>query len=324
VAESTGAVAELAAVDGCPKRQAEAALAAARREGNRQAEATALVDLGLIASDSSPPAPHGAALLEEALKLARELPNWPLQADILISLGRASILANEPRTAAPQLEEALAIARELGDRYLEKLALERLGHAYRRLGDGPRCLAAWHEAVTLAREVGDRLHEATVLWLLAIAYAELGERVQAIASAEAAVQILERAGNPQAPWYAEHLRRFRTSGTSGELVGRSVGVDAMLFGDIVVAAGTARPAAERASPSSGQGPGLLRMALTATQAMAQFLGSGLKIVSRPEREERLRICSACPHHTGLRCRLCGCFTNTKARLPYEECPIRKW
>ncbi len=26
----------------------------------------------------------------------------------------------------------------------------------------------------------------------------------------------------------------------------------------------------------------------------------------------------------LRCRLCGCFTNVKARLDHEECPIGKW
>jgi hypothetical protein len=28
--------------------------------------------------------------------------------------------------------------------------------------------------------------------------------------------------------------------------------------------------------------------------------------------------------TGLRCRICGCFTAAKARLDHERCPAGKW
>jgi hypothetical protein len=66
------------------------------------------------------------------------------------------------------------------------------------------------------------------------------------------------------------------------------------------------------------------MALSAEKSMARFTGSGGKTVAGTVLQKRLRTCVACEHHTGLRCRLCGCFTNVKARLAHEECPIKKW
>ncbi len=54
-------------------------------------------------------------------------------------------------------------------------------------------------------------------------------------------------------------------------------------------------------------PGFLRMAFTAAASMAKVLGSGLKTVPRNVFEEPLQTCTACTHHTGIRCRLCACF-----------------
>jgi hypothetical protein len=71
-------------------------------------------------------------------------------------------------------------------------------------------------------------------------------------------------------------------------------------------------------------PGLLRMAFSSAKAIAQFLGSGFKTVSRTAYAKRLDTCGACEHHTGVRCRVCGCFTNVKASMLHEECPIGKW
>jgi tetratricopeptide (TPR) repeat protein len=319
-------VASLARVDGCPRQQAEELLAAARRQGNRRAEAAALTDLGLIELNQKQ-GTRGVVLLEEALGVARLLGDRALQGDILVGLGQASLLAEQAQRASMQLQQAVAIAREAGDRFLEKLALERLGHAYRRLGDGARSLAAFHEALAVARAVGHRLHEAAVLWFLGIVHAELGERDAAIANAQAAIDVFEQAGNSQAPWYAEHLRKYRAGETGRELGDRSeAAADETMFGAVLVGATVWTPPAGSSHNSRlpAQDPGLLRMAVSATQAMMKFLGSGLKTVSSAARERRLRTCAACPHHTGLRCRLCGCFTNVKARLPYEECPLGKW
>ena len=36
--------------------------------------------------------------------------------------------------------------------------------------------------------------------------------------------------------------------------------------------------------------------------------------------ERLAICAACPHYipTSHRCKLCGCYMQLKARIPYMK------
>jgi hypothetical protein len=66
------------------------------------------------------------------------------------------------------------------------------------------------------------------------------------------------------------------------------------------------------------------MAQTAAKAMAQFVGSGFKTAAPETAAARLAVCASCPHHTGLRCRICGCFTAAKARLDHERCPAGKW
>ncbi len=69
---------------------------------------------------------------------------------------------------------------------------------------------------------------------------------------------------------------------------------------------------------------MLRMAVTAAKAAAGFVGSGGQTVSVAVRQERLQVCRGCEYHTGLRCRVCGCFTTVKVRLPHEACPLGKW
>jgi hypothetical protein len=66
------------------------------------------------------------------------------------------------------------------------------------------------------------------------------------------------------------------------------------------------------------------MALSATKAMAAFLGSGMETASDDSRRRRLTVCASCEHHTGVRCRHCGCFINVKARLPHERYPLSRW
>jgi hypothetical protein len=58
--------------------------------------------------------------------------------------------------------------------------------------------------------------------------------------------------------------------------------------------------------------------------MAKFAGSGFKVTPSAIIAQRLKTCNNCEHHTGVRCRLCGCFTSAKTRMAHEECPIGKW
>jgi hypothetical protein len=75
-------------------------------------------------------------------------------------------------------------------------------------------------------------------------------------------------------------------------------------------------------PNSG--PGLLRMAVSATKAMMKFISSGMKTTAADLQKRRMATCQSCEHHTGLRCRVCGCFTNVKTRMAHEQCPIGNW
>jgi hypothetical protein len=72
------------------------------------------------------------------------------------------------------------------------------------------------------------------------------------------------------------------------------------------------------------GPGVLRMALSATRAMATFLGTGMRATASDLYRDRVAMCRTCAHHAGLRCRVCGCFTSVKARMAHERCPIGRW
>ena len=64
--------------------------------------------------------------------------------------------------------------------------------------------------------------------------------------------------------------------------------------------------------------------LSATTTLATLIAGGMALVPQKKYQDRLAACMECPHHTGVRCRLCGCFTSVKARLAREECPLAKW
>jgi hypothetical protein len=177
-------------------------------------------------------------------------------------------------------------------------------------------LTAFVEALALARAVGHRQHQADLLWSLGLAHAELGQRDQALAQAQAAATLMQEMGNPQAAIFAGHLQRYRAGGSGAP--------PALPPGDSVKAD---RIATQPGSPPAGaaaDGPGRLRMALSAARSMGRFVGSGFKTTPPWALQQRLQACATCPQHTGVRCRLCGCFTKAKARLAHEGCPIGKW
>ena len=207
------------------------------------------------------------------------------------------------------MEYALPIARELGDPYAEKLVLERLGMALLNLRDAAGAMAVLNRALEMTRAMGDRQQETRVLWNQAIAFADLNQRDQAIARAEESIEVLAQAGQ------ARGLVVSAPSSSGTGWTSRGCGQTARAARCIA----TGQPASD---PNSG--PGLLRMAVSATRAMMKFIGSGLKTSAPDVQQKRMATCQACTHHTGLRCRICGCFTNVKTRMAHEQCPIGKW
>jgi tetratricopeptide (TPR) repeat protein len=310
-----------------PGQQAEKLLAAARQRGERPAEVSALIDLG-IACMRTGALERAVGLLDEALVLARQLGDKAREMDAVGNLGSTLLAAGKADRARELLEQNLALARAAGDRFEEKLALERLGLLHFRLRDHTGAIAAYDQALTLARAVGDRHHQAELLWYLAVQNAALGQRDEAINRAQAALDLFQQLGNPHVGWLGENLRKYRLGDPGAGLWGtgeaQAGSMPGAFFGTWTTGAATGQAFPGAGPGQAATGPGLLHMAIAAVKSMARFLTSGLKTVPAPTYQARLRSCAACPHHTGVRCKLCGCFTSVKAWMPHEHCPIEKW
>jgi tetratricopeptide (TPR) repeat protein len=290
-----------------PRQQAQQMLEQARHSGDRRAAMMALLDLGAVLHRTGDPR-SAVGHLEEALALARELSDRSVESDALGNLALALLGLGQPARALELIEGALVCARESGDRFQIKSALDAAGDSWSGMRQPARALEAYREALELARELGDRPNQAELLWRMAIQHAELNDRAAALASGEASIDIFRALGNPQVDSLGGHLRNYAAGSAEARLPAAGAGV--------VVGGWTGAPA-------SG-GPGPLRMAFAALKALGRFVGSGMKTLPAEARSERLAVCNACPHHTGVRCRLCGCFTAVKTWLPHERCPIEKW
>jgi tetratricopeptide (TPR) repeat protein len=310
-----------------PREDAERSLALAREAGDRHAETMALTDLGVIGMTEGDPQ-RAINFLEQALVLCRQLGDQDRECDILGNLGMALLGVRQPARAEELFQHHLAYARAKGDPYAEKLALERLAMAAGNLGDPNRAIALYEQALAVTRRVGDRHQEGNILWQQGIQFAELGRRDLAIAKAEEAVTLYKLLGKPQSSWYGAYLQKYRmglVDDSPGGASGGGPGFSPLSYlGSSIVANAMAQQPAGSGAAQSKQGPGLLRMAMSATKAMANFVGSGFKTAPPDVQRQRLQTCAACEHHTGLRCQICGCFTNVKSRMLHEDCPIGKW
>jgi len=270
---------------------------AARQAGDCHRQGLPLVDLGIICVQNGKIS-QAIELLQRAVAIARKYEDRPLDSDAQTNLATALLAAVQPEKAKELLKIELARASVLADRFQEKLVLGHLAAVYAKLRNHDQAISTYQQALALARELGDSRHEADILWQLAIQHAELGRRDLAITDGQAAIDRLRSNDNPKAPAYAESLEQY-----------------------VLACAGKQLPVPDTAQE---QGPGLLRMAVSAAKSLANFAGSGLKFVPRDTYLSRLDACGRCANHTGVRCKLCGCFTSAKARLPHEKCPLAKW
>ena len=314
---------------GDARKQAERWLAAARQSGDRAREASALADLGASLLNEGD-APAAITALESCARAEPRAWRSCRESDVVGNLGTAALAVGQPAQSRPMFEQSLRLAREAGNHFSEKLALERLGIVCGNMGDFSEAIAYFEQALNLVRRVGDRQQQANLLWQQAIQCAELGQRQVAIAKADEAVAILKFMGRPQAGWYESHLQRYR-AGRLEQLAGAAGGVNGAdgssgddSGGSIVATVTASQFNQGTAAARKTDGPGLLRMAISATKAMAKFVGSGSKTTPNEIQRQRLATCAGCEHHTGLRCKICGCFTNSKSRMLHEDCPIGKW
>ena len=69
---------------------------------------------------------------------------------------------------------------------------------------------------------------------------------------------------------------------------------------------------------------LAGMAASFTKSMVKFAASGFQTVDQEIHDARANVCADCKYANGNKCTLCGCFTDKKAWLPHEDCPIGRW
>ncbi len=310
---------ELSRPENDPLNQAKKALDAARSRQNSNEERIALADLGAVLVRKGD-AREGVEHLEHALEMARQIQDDESEYDILSNLGIGYLgLARIPE-AIELFEKVLVRARKSGDAFAEKMMLTQLGIAVSASFDPRGALEHFEAARKIAHDLKDLRDEAELNWSIGVCYEELGGRDLALRFGQTAVDIFQRLESPRASVYAEHLERFR----SGNL--RLGNHPAENESEEIPSWAMGGPHMDVSTLPSGPGsrPSFLKMAYSLTKSMARFAASGFKTVSREANQERLEVCAQCEHHTGIRCKLCGCFTAQKAWLPHEHCPINKW
>ncbi|GAB7109762.1 tetratricopeptide repeat protein [Streptomyces phaeofaciens JCM 4814] len=193
----------------------ETAVAAARRLGDRQAEAITLRSLGAALS-------YRGAYEEslqrnrEALAASRELgqdEGWCLNSigDCLVSLGRFS-------EAIDQLDQALIAAERNGDASLAAHSLENIAPAYRGLGRYDEAIDALERSLAMFRGLGRAYGEALVLDKLADTYLSLRRFDEAVHFASKALPLHEDLGNrlSEAATLRILARAFKSNGRAAE------------------------------------------------------------------------------------------------------------
>jgi tetratricopeptide (TPR) repeat protein/transcriptional regulator with XRE-family HTH domain len=139
------------------------ALGAARRTGDRAAEATALTQVGIVDHQQSR-FQQAADHYRQAWTVFRETGDRAGEARALDHMGLAETRLGRYQDAALHQQEAVAISRNIGDRFGEARALGYLGWARRLQGRYQAAAGCYRQALALFREIGHRYGEA---WLLA-------------------------------------------------------------------------------------------------------------------------------------------------------------
>jgi tetratricopeptide (TPR) repeat protein len=146
------------------------ALDTARRLSERNAEASALTDLGDTHYVNSN-YPAAMASLTEALTLYRDLGSRHGEAYASAILGYVEHLAGDDSRAAARMASALNTFRDLGDRLGEASTLAYLGSMHTANGDYLAAIAAFTPALEIGHDQGITIVEARLHNFLGVATA---------------------------------------------------------------------------------------------------------------------------------------------------------
>ncbi|MFI2210207.1 ATP-binding protein [Streptomyces sp. NPDC020141] len=163
-------------------------LAAARRLGDRAAEALLLTALGMGHTRAGRPA-EGAECHHGALTLRRELGDRSGEAHSLNLIGLTHLRGRRLAEAAHHFARAVDAFGELGSAHWAATALANLGSTHLRAGRTDEAAVAVRRALTAHRALGSRRGEGNALRLLSELERERGEPERALEAADAALEI---------------------------------------------------------------------------------------------------------------------------------------
>ena len=172
----------------------EALIALAREEGDREALALSLKELGNLAYVKGD---HAAAMsaYEESLTHVRAIDDRHGIAAVLHNLGSVVLGQADYGRARQLYQESLSLERELGDRTGEAITLNGLGTAARAQGDDAAAASYHEEALELQRALGERSGIAYSLGELGILAANAHEFQRARSHLVESLAILREMGD---------------------------------------------------------------------------------------------------------------------------------
>jgi DNA-binding SARP family transcriptional activator/Tfp pilus assembly protein PilF len=178
---------------------------AARRAGDPDAEATALISLG-IAVWKQGRFQQATGHFRDALDRYRRTGDRTGEARALNNLGVANLWQGRLQQATGHFRDALDRYRQTGDRTGEAHALGNIGVIDRRLGRYQQATSCQEQSGALCREIGDRKGEADALTRLGDVELQLGRYGQAADHLHRALALYDEIGDR--PGTAEALTRL--------------------------------------------------------------------------------------------------------------------
>jgi DNA-binding SARP family transcriptional activator len=188
------------------------ALRAARRSGDRSAEATALTHLGFVEWMRNRYEP-AADYQRQALALFEKVGDWHGRARVLHRLALADRKLGRLGQAIEHAAQVLALCEQNGDRLGQARALQNLGITRREQGRFAQAADYQHRALAVFDELGDRIGQSATVKELGVIELRSGSLEPAADYFRQAVVLCRETGNPSGEAEAisqlgmVHLRR---------------------------------------------------------------------------------------------------------------------
>lgn len=191
----------------------EIGLAAARRLGDRGAEADLLESLAMACVQSHRLA-EGVEHYRATVAIRREFGDRRGEAMALNGMGLLHLRRRALAAARSSFEQSLVVFREIGDSYWQALLEGNLGTTYYEAGDLPTALDLLNRVLEVYRERRDPGGQGDALHTLSMIHREFGQPDEAFRAASRAIAVARENGNRawEGYWLVEFGHVQRTTG----------------------------------------------------------------------------------------------------------------